>query len=177
MERREFFKGIAGTATGVGGFVNSGAQSIAQVGGPESAQIGGIDQLQANYHRAKTTQDIDLMMSLWDADAILPIQGDPGSSIGFERVQSFYLNSILFTNHRFSLVPWFKTQIKVTGDDVWLYFECHHVGNFVVTSRRVRRQTRLRPRYLQLRSLQLRNHRVRSPGRQFDQMEHQIECL
>lgn len=68
MERRDFFKGMAGTAIGMGGFVNSSAllPVSAQVTGPESAQIGEIYQLQANYQRAKTTQDINLMMSLWD---------------------------------------------------------------------------------------------------------------
>lgn len=67
MERRDFFKGMAGTAIGVGGFMSSSTGS--------------------------------------------------------------------FTNHRFSLVPSFKTQIKVTGDDAWLYIECHDVGNFDADSR------------------------------------------
>ena len=34
-----------------------------------SEQIGEIYELQAAFHRAKTTQDIDLMMSLWADDA------------------------------------------------------------------------------------------------------------
>ncbi len=34
--------------------------------GPESQQVGEIYQLQAAFHRAKTTQDLDLTMSLWD---------------------------------------------------------------------------------------------------------------
>ena len=138
MERRSFFKGMARTAIGVGGFLGSSALSPvrAQVSGPESAQIGEIYQLQAAYHQAKTVQDISLMMSLWDPNAVLIIQGDPGSPyIGFERVQSFYLNSGSFTNHRFSLVPSFKIQIKVSGDEAWLYFECHDVGNFDTDSR------------------------------------------
>jgi hypothetical protein len=69
-------------------------------------------------------------------DAILTIQGDPGSPyIGLERLQSFFLNSGSFTNRRFSLVPSFKIQIKVSGDEAWLYFECHDVGNFDADSR------------------------------------------
>jgi len=136
MERRDFFKGMAGAAIGVGGFVNSSAPSLVQVTGPESAHIGEIYGLQANYHQAKTTQDINLMMSLWDPNAILTIQGDPSSPyIGFERLQSFFLNSGSFTNHRFSLVPSFKIQINVMGDNAWLYFECHDVGNFDTDSR------------------------------------------
>jgi hypothetical protein len=127
MERRDFFRGMAGTAISIGGFMNSSALSplLAQVSGPESAQIGEIYQLQAAYHRAKTTQDINLMMSLWDPDATLIIQGDPASPyIGFERLQSFFLNSGSF-----------KIQIQVTGVEAWLYFECHDVGNFDTDSR------------------------------------------
>jgi hypothetical protein len=138
MERRDFFKGMAGTAIGMGGWIRSSALSplSAQVSRPESAHSGEIYQLQANYHRAKSTQDIGLMLSLWDPDAILTIQGDPNSPyIGVERLQSFFLNSGSFTNRRFSLVPSFKIQIKVSGDDAWLYFECHDVGNFDADSR------------------------------------------
>jgi len=32
-------------------------------------------------------------------------------------------------------LPPFKTQIKTTGAEAWLYFECHDVGNFDVDSR------------------------------------------
>jgi hypothetical protein len=27
-------------------------------------------------------------------------------------------------------VPSFKTQIEVRGDEAWLYFECHDIGEF-----------------------------------------------
>ena len=138
MKRRDLFRGVAGTAMGMGGFMTSSAMSpaLAQVSGPGSAQIGEIYQLQAAFHRAKTTQDINLMMSLWDWDGILNFQGDPASPyIGFDRLQAFWLNSGSFRNHRFSLVPSFKLQIEVTGDTAWLYFECHDVGNFDTDSR------------------------------------------
>lgn len=138
MERRDFFRGMAGTAIGFGGFMSSSALSpaLAQISGPESAQIGEIYQLQAAYHHAKTTQDINLMMSLWHPDASLTIQGDPASPyIGLDRLQAFFLNSGSFNNHRFSLVPSFKIQIQVTGVEAWLYFECHDVGNFDADSR------------------------------------------
>lgn len=103
----------------------------AQVSGPESTQVGEIYELQAAFHRAKTTQDINLMMSLWDSNGTLNVQGDPNSPyVGFEQIKSFWENSGSFTNHRFSLVPSFKTQINVQGDLGSLYFECHDVGNF-----------------------------------------------
>lgn len=70
----------------------------ARLSRPVSAQVGKIYQLQAAFHRAKTTQDIDLMMSLWDANGILHNQGDPNSPyIGFDRLKSFWQRSGSFT--------------------------------------------------------------------------------
>lgn len=103
----------------------------AQVSGPESVQTGEIYELQAAFHRAKTTQDIDLMMSLWDPNGTLTVQGSPDVTYaGYDQIKAFWLSSGSFVNHRFSLVPSFKTQINIHGDDASLYFECHDVGNF-----------------------------------------------
>jgi len=46
---------------------------------PGGDAVAQIHQLQADFHRAKVTQDIDLMMSLWAADGILRPAGDPNS--------------------------------------------------------------------------------------------------
>ncbi|PYQ52922.1 MAG: hypothetical protein DMF78_10255 [Acidobacteria bacterium] len=76
------------------------------------------------------------MMSLWDGDGILNVQGDPNSPyVGFDMLKSFWENSGSFKQRRFSLVPSFKTQIDVHGNQAWLYFECHDVGNFDLASR------------------------------------------
>jgi hypothetical protein len=108
----------------------------AQVSQPESTQVGEIYELQAAFHRAKTTQDINLMMSLWAVDGTLNVQGDPNSPyIGFNQIKTFWQNSGSFTHNRFSLVPSFKTRILVQGDEAFLYFECHDVGNFDQTDR------------------------------------------
>ena len=48
-------------------------------GGRELAAVGQIYRLQAAFHRAKSTQDIDLMMSLWDSRAALTVLDDPNS--------------------------------------------------------------------------------------------------
>jgi len=140
MRRRDLVKGVAGTVVGMGGLVGSTVE--AQVSGPESAQVGQIYQLQAAFHRAKTTQDIDLMMSLWDEDGVLNVQGDPTSPyIGFDRLKSFWESSGSFKQRRFSLVPSFKIQIDVQGNQAWLYFECHDVGSFDLASRLIAADT------------------------------------
>jgi hypothetical protein len=137
MKRREFLRDVAATAAGVGGLaVSAVSPSEAQVTGPESAQVAEIYELQAAFHRAKTTQDIDLMMSLWDFDGVLNILADPNSPyVGFDRLKFFWEHSGSFTHRRFSLVPSFKTQIQVQGNLAWLYFECHDVGDFDLATR------------------------------------------
>jgi len=97
----------------------------------EKASIGEIYQLQAAFHRAKTNQDIDLMMSLWAPDGVLHVQGNPKSPfVGSAALRTFWLSSPSFKNHRLSLVPSFKTTIKVDGAQAYLYFECHDVANY-----------------------------------------------
>jgi hypothetical protein len=112
MRRRDFCEGVA-AIVGIGGLVASTPSAFAaSVSWPVSVEIGKIYQLQAAFHRAKTTQDIDLMMSLWDVNGTLHSQGDPNSPyVGFDRLKSFWLDSGSFTHRRFSLVPSFKTKI------------------------------------------------------------------
>lgn len=100
--------------------------------------IGQIYRLQAAFHRAKSTQDIDLMMSLWDPDGTLNVQGDPNSPYaGFDELKAFWLGSGSFTHRRFSLVPSFKIQIDTQGDTAFLYFECHDVGDYDQPDRQI----------------------------------------
>jgi len=144
MKRRDFVGCAARTAAlGLGAFAGSAPTTAeGQVSGPESAQVGDIYQLQAAFHRAKTTQDIDLMMALWHPDGILNVVGDPNSPyIGFDRLRAFWLSSGSFTHSRFSLVPSFKIQIEVHGRRAWLYFECHDVGNFDLPTRSIASDT------------------------------------
>ncbi|PYR88306.1 MAG: hypothetical protein DMF84_28675 [Acidobacteria bacterium] len=137
MKRRDFLKDVGATAAGVTGLmVSAGSRSEAQVAGPESVHVAEIYELQAAFHRAKTSQDINMMMSLWDFDGILNNLGDPNSPyIGFERLKFFWEHSGSFTHRRFSLVPSFKIQIQVHGNMSSLYFECHDVGDFDLPTR------------------------------------------
>lgn len=88
-----------------------------------SEQIGEIYELQATFHRAKSHQDIDLMVSLWAEDCTFTNAGVTGS--GKDEVRSFFLTTGSFVHHRISFVPSFKDRIRVDGDTAFLYFECH----------------------------------------------------
>ena len=132
ITRRELLrKGMTGTALGAAALaLPSLASASARSAGPESVQVAEIYQLQAAFHQAKTTQNLDLMMSLWADDATFTNRSTGTTYAGFDAIKSFWQGSGSFTHHRFSLVPSYKTKIEVHGDQAFLYFECHDVGNF-----------------------------------------------
>jgi ketosteroid isomerase-like protein len=119
-------KGAAGAAIGAAalatpGFAKASAPGISH----GSEQIGEIYELQAAFHRAKSHQDIDLMVSLWAEDCTFTNNGTLFS--GKDAVRTFFLASGSWTHQRISFVPSFKDQIQVSGDTAFLYFECHDV--------------------------------------------------
>jgi hypothetical protein len=121
--------GAAGAAVGLALPPLAGAVSGKNDGDQDA--VGKICELQAAFHRAKTTQDIDLMMPLWMKDGVLNNQGDTNSPyVGAAALRSFWLSSGSFKNLRFSLVPSFKEAIQVHGGQAFLYFEYHDVGNY-----------------------------------------------
>ena len=138
MQRRDFCRTMA-AAVGVGGAMAATlVPAMAQVSGPATADVAQIYQLQAAFHQAKTAQDIALMMSLWDPNATLKVQGDPKSPyVGTEQLRGFWLTSGSFKNQRFSLVPSFKTRIAVRDSEASLYFECHDVADYDQPTRNI----------------------------------------
>jgi ketosteroid isomerase-like protein len=121
-------RGLAGSAVGAAALaLPSLARADVSHG---SEQIGEIYELQAAFHRAKTTQDLDLMMSLWADDATFVNKTAGATFVGSDQIRSFWQGSGSFTHHRFSLVPSYKTTIQVHGNEAFLYFECHDVGEF-----------------------------------------------
>ena len=147
MERRAFCTSLAGAALGLGGLgalVISPLEAGARNRESErlEAEEGKIRELQAAFHRAKTTQDIDLMMSLWAEDASLVIPGNPSSPfVGRDQIRAFLLTTGSFTHLRFSLVPSFKIQIDVHGEEAFFYEECHDVADFDLPTRSIASST------------------------------------
>ena len=116
--------GAAGAALGAVALAVPGVANADVSHGSE--QIGEIYQLQAAFHRAKSRQDIDLMVSLWADDCTFTFNGTTFS--GKDAVRTFFLNSGSWHHHRISFVPSFKDQIAVHGDTAFLYFECYDVA-------------------------------------------------
>lgn len=127
LTRRELAqKAVAGAAIGAAALAfPAAAHAEPSESGTESVQVLEILQLQAAFHKAKSTQDLDLMMSLWAADARFDNLGTVLS--GTAEIRAFFQTSGSFIHHRISFVPSFKDRIRVHGHRAFLYFECHDI--------------------------------------------------
>jgi ketosteroid isomerase-like protein len=129
LTRRDLLRTGAGAGATLG-IAALGVPGLAKADHKEGGAVGEIYRLQAAFHRAKTIQDLDLMMSLWANDATFANKSTGTTYVGFDQIKSFWQGSGSFTHHRFSLVPSYKTTIEVHGHEAFLYFECHDVGDF-----------------------------------------------
>ena len=95
ITRRDLLrKGMAGAAVGTAALALPGlARADGRAGGPESVQVAEIYELQAAFHRAKTTQDLDLMMSLWAGDATFTNRSTGTTYNGSDQIRSFWAGS------------------------------------------------------------------------------------
>jgi ketosteroid isomerase-like protein len=87
-----------------------------------------IAQIERKWHRATSTHDIDLMMSLWAPNATFTVSS--GETLtGKEEIRRFWLEAPVFQpeNQWVSETPAYKLRVTVNGDKGTLYFECHYV--------------------------------------------------
>ncbi len=142
MDRKGFLASLAASVVGIAAV--PAMPVLAQVSAPATGDVAQIYQLQAAFHQAKTAQDIELMMSLWDPGGTLKVHGDPKSPyVGAEQMRAFWLGSGSFKNRRFSLVPSYKTRIAIRSHEADLYFECHDVSDYDSPARNIINDTYL----------------------------------
>jgi uncharacterized protein (TIGR02246 family) len=124
----------------IGGALAAVVVSLASCGGSSTsdaseqamrrqADLYAIDQIERTWHRATSTQNVDLMMSLWAPNATFTV--GPGQTLkGKKQIRSFWLKAPVFQpeNHWVSDTPAYKIRITVNGDRGTLYFECHYVN-------------------------------------------------
>jgi ketosteroid isomerase-like protein len=92
------------------------------------ADLWTIDKLEKDFHKATSRKDIELMMSLWAANATFTAGGH--SAVGTGEIRQFWLTkSKVFQpdNTWISETIPYKVRITVNGDRGTLYFECHYV--------------------------------------------------
>lgn len=86
-----------------------------------------IDQIERTWHRAASTKNVNLMMSLWTNDATFNI--GTKTLNGAAEIRKFFESAgpFLPQNHWVSDTPAYKIRITASGDKGTIYFECHYV--------------------------------------------------
>jgi hypothetical protein len=87
-----------------------------------------IDQVEVKFHRATSTHNLDLMMSLWAPGAVFNI--DQQTLTGTAQIRHWFAteNKAFMPNHHWeSDTPSYKIKISLNGDKATLYFECHYI--------------------------------------------------
>ena len=115
---------IAFTVVGCG---SNGSSKAADAVLIKQAATQQIDEIEKNFHRATSTKDLDLMLSLF-ADTASVVQTG-GTYTGPTQIRKFFASAAPFqpNNNWMAETPAFKIRITVDGDTGTLYFECHYV--------------------------------------------------
>jgi ketosteroid isomerase-like protein len=88
-----------------------------------------LQQIEANFHKAASTKDVDLMVSLFADTATVTIGGDQ-TYTGKDEIRKFFATKagpFQPQNNWISETPAYKIRTTVSGDKGTLYFECHYV--------------------------------------------------
>jgi uncharacterized protein (TIGR02246 family) len=107
---------------------SSNGNSAAQASLKKDADLYAISQIERNWHQASSTQDIDLMMSLWAPDATFTVGGH--TYTGKAEIRDFFVQQagpFQPGNHWVSDSPAYKQKVSVSGNTGTLYFECDYI--------------------------------------------------
>jgi hypothetical protein len=109
----------------VGALAASGGSSSSAASEEEmrrNADLYEIDRLEKTFHKATTTKDLDLMMSLYAPNATFTFPGTIAA--GKKEIRNFWRGSKSFTSNWISETPAYKVRITMNGNRGTLYFEC-----------------------------------------------------
>ena len=125
MKRCLIVTALALSFAGCGG---SSGETASEQATQRQADIYAIDQIEVKWHKASSTKDVNLMMSLWADDATFTI--GPKILRGKAEIRDFFMHDAApFQpgNNWVSETPAYKIRTTVDGDKGTLYFECHYV--------------------------------------------------
>lgn len=106
----------------------SSADSTSEQDTQRQADLYAIGEIQKTFHKALSTKDIELMMSVWAPNATMTV-GSGVTYAGTQKIRDNWLNSTPFkpTTHWVSESPVYKTRATANGDKGTLFFECHMI--------------------------------------------------
>ena len=106
----------------------AGSAGTAQAEIQRQADLYAIEQIEATWHRAASTHNVDLMMTLWADDATFTV--GTRQLTGKDQIRAFFETEAApfkAENNWISETPAYKIRATVDGDKGTLYFECHYV--------------------------------------------------
>ena len=115
--------GLAVTMTACGGPTGTGTADAQR-----DADLYAIEQIEATWHKAASTHDVDLMMSIWADNATFTLS--TRLLTGKDQIRAFFATEAAPfkpENNWISETPAYKIRATVNGDTGTLYFECHYV--------------------------------------------------
>jgi hypothetical protein len=107
---------------------SSSANSVAQQKMERQAELYQIDQVEITFHKAGSTHNVNLMMTLWAPGATFNIGTD--TYTGKAQIRKFFATknaAFQPENQWLSETPAYKVRVTLHGDKATLYFECHYV--------------------------------------------------
>jgi uncharacterized protein (TIGR02246 family) len=128
MKRIAMLAGAVSMVVSLSACGGSGKQSSSDQELQRQADVNAIDQVEKTWHRASSTHNVDLMMTLWAPDATFIIGTD--TLTGKTQIRDFFVHKAAPfqpQNHWVSETPAYKIRITANGDKGTLYFECHYV--------------------------------------------------
>ncbi|HLX20271.1 MAG TPA: nuclear transport factor 2 family protein [Gaiellaceae bacterium] len=117
---------LAALPASAGSRVGAAANDDALV--QREANLWEIDQIEVRFHRATSTHNLNLMMSLWAPGAVFNI--DQQTLTGKAQIRHWFAteNAAFMPDHHWeSDTPSYKIRISLNGDKATLYFECHYI--------------------------------------------------
>jgi ketosteroid isomerase-like protein len=119
---------LAAIVAALGGCGGSSKPSAAELLMQKQATLYQIDQIERNFHLATSTQNLNLMMSLWAPGAVFNI--DQQTLTGKAQIRHWFATqagAFQPGHHWESDTPSYKLKATVNGDKATLYFECHYI--------------------------------------------------
>ena len=87
-----------------------------------------IDQIEVKFHRATSTHNLKLMMSIWAPGSVFNI--DEQTLVGKAQIRHWFATqskAFMPGNHWESDTPTYKDWVHLNGDHATMYFECHYI--------------------------------------------------
>jgi hypothetical protein len=94
----------------------------------ENADLYQLDQIEVRFHRATSTHNLNLMMSLWAPGSVFNI--DQKTLTGKAQIRHWFAteNKAFRPSHHWeSDTPSYKIKVHLAGDKATMYFECHYI--------------------------------------------------